>query len=72
MDVLSSRIAQSSGKAKSNVSELFSLFCKVCPQVFTTKVYNKVEQVLGHYCKQAPNFDEMEKAIRTTLETKKS
>ena len=72
MDNLCARIAQSSGKPKPAVSQLFKLFMETCPEVFTTKVYNKVEQVLGHYCKQAPNFDAMEKAIKTALNSSKS
>ncbi len=69
---LCARIAQSSGKPKPLVSNLLQLFLKICPEVFTTKVYNKVEQVLGHYNRQAPDFDGMEKAIQNAVNTRKA
>lgn len=67
LDQLCARAAQSSGKSKQTVSDLLKVFMKTCPEVFNTKVYNKVEQLLGHYCKTAPDFDNMEKKIQEAL-----
>jgi Holliday junction resolvase RusA-like endonuclease len=44
---------------------------QICPNVLTVKVIMKVEQVLGHYRKEAPDFDSMEKAIQDALNKKK-
>jgi hypothetical protein len=45
---------------------------KVCPEALAVKVYNKVEQVLGHYYKPAPDYNAMEKAIEAELAKKKA
>ena len=71
MDNLCARTGDSSGKSKQEVSKLIKVFMQICPDVLTTKVYNKVEQVLGHYNKTAPQFDDMEKAIEKALHCKK-
>ena len=67
METLRTVTAQSCGKNKNAVSELLELFIKVCPEVFRKKVINKVEQVLGDYRKEAPDFDGMEKKIQEAL-----
>ena len=71
IEPLCARTAQSSGKNKANVLELLKLFMEICPNVLTVKVIMKVEQVLGHYRKEAPDFDSMEKAIQDVLNKKK-
>ena len=53
------------------MSKLLKLFLEICPNVFTVKVINKIEQVLGHYRKEAPDYDAMEKAIQEALKNKK-
>jgi len=67
LETLRTVTAQSCGKNKNAVSELLELFIKVCPEVFRKKVINKVEQVLGDYRKEAPDFDGMEKKIQEAL-----
>ena len=71
MDNLCARTAQSSGKVKTKVAELLKLFMQICPDVFQAKVINKVEQVLGYYKKEGPDFDSMEKMIQDALNKKK-
>ncbi len=43
---------------------------KICPESMTMKTINKVEMVLGHYNKHAPDFDSMESAIKAELKKK--
>ena len=70
-DQLILRTADSSGKSKNEVTELMKVFLDECPEVLTVKTYNKVQQVLGHYNKVAPNFDGMENTLKTALSKKK-
>ena len=68
---LETRIAQGSGKAKQKVEQQLKLFMQICPEVFTLKMINKVEQVLGNYNKVAPEFDAMEQKIQEALKKRK-